>query len=161
VPLQASFALFGFALGLAASVLLRRTIPAMGVTLALFAGVRGAVSLLRLHYLPPVHLLVPLSDYTPAGTGGGAELSWNMVDTAGQNVYDMPVACQVPGTETMQTVDACLVRNGILHNLVVFQPADRLPAFRLIETGIFVVLALALFVVTWLWLRRSTVKGTR
>jgi hypothetical protein len=31
----------------------------------------------------------------------------------------------------------------------------------LIETGIFVVLALALFVVTWLWLRRSTVKGTR
>ncbi|HEY3606375.1 MAG TPA: ABC transporter permease subunit [Pseudonocardiaceae bacterium] len=159
--LQASFALFGFALGLAASVLLRRTIPAMGVTLVLFAGVRGAVSLLRLHYLPPIQLLVPVGGNTPVATAGRVILSWDMVNTAGQVVTAIPANCMLPGTYTEAVMNACLVRNGILHNLVVYQPADRLPTFRLIETGIFVVLAVALFAVTWLWLRRSTVRGTR
>ena len=67
----------------------------------------------------------------------------------------------LPGTTTEAALNACLRRNGIPNDLIVYQSADRLPALRLIEAGIFVVLAVALFAVTWLWLRRSTVRGAR
>jgi hypothetical protein len=158
--LQIAYVLFGFALGLAASVLLRRTVPAMGVTLALFAGVRAAVSLLRPNYLPPAHLFTAL----PGGIGGvkidGLFLSVQSVDAVGRPVTDLPVSCFAKAnTEAAQ--EACLRRNGIVGYLTQYQPADRLPTFRLIESGIFVVLAIALFAVTWLWLRRSTVRGAR
>lgn len=156
LSLQASFALFGVALGLAASVLLRRTVPAMGVTLAVFAGVRGAVALLRHSYLPPLQVFVPLSSGAPASMDGGAILSWDQVDATGRPVSGFAVKC-MNGTD----FDACLRRNGVVRDLLTYQPADRLPTFRLIETGVFVVLAVALFAVTWLWLRRSTVRGAR
>jgi hypothetical protein len=161
LPLQTAYVLFGFALGLAASAVLRRTVPAMGVTLVLFAGVRGAVSLLRLHYLPPIHLLVPMVGSTPKAVLSGAVLSRDMVNAAGQRVTTLPANCMLPGTTTTAAFDDCLRRNGIPNDLIVYQSADRLPAFRLIEAGIFVVLAVALFAVTWLWLRRSTVRGAR
>jgi len=50
-----AYALFGMALGIAAGALLRRTVPAIAVTLTGFIGVRVAVAeLLRPHYLTAV-----------------------------------------------------------------------------------------------------------
>ncbi len=43
------------ALGICVGTLLRRTLPALGVTLAGFVGIRLAIALwLRKHYVPPV-----------------------------------------------------------------------------------------------------------
>ena len=156
LPLQMAYVLFGFAMGLAASVLLRRTVPAMGVTLAVFAGVRAAVSLLRHDYLPPIHALVPMPDnFVPQADG--IILNSDLANAAGQPIA-FPVNC---GNAIDAALTTCLGRNGIVNDLIVYQPASRLPTFRLIESGIFVVLAIALFTVTWLWLRRSTVRGAR
>jgi hypothetical protein len=160
LPLQIAYVLFGMALGLTASVLLRRTVPAMGVTLAVFAGVRAGVSLLRHNYLPPAHVLTTLPASLGADKIDGIVLSVRAVDAAGRPVNDLSISC-LDNATTEAAQDACLRRNGIVGYLTQYQPADRLPTFRLIETGIFVVLALALFVVTWLWLRRSTVRGAR
>ncbi|HYS41975.1 MAG TPA: ABC transporter permease subunit [Pseudonocardiaceae bacterium] len=158
-PLQASFALFGFALGLAASVLLRRTVPAMGVTLAVFAGVRAAVSLLRHNYLPPTHQFVPLSA-ADIFTVNGLVLNEDLVNAAGQSI-NYTINCPAGLDASIANMNTCLRHNGVAGDLFRYQPADRLPTFRLIESGIFVVLAVALFAVTWLWLRRSTVRGAR
>ncbi|MDP9219534.1 MAG: ABC transporter permease [Actinomycetota bacterium] len=50
------YAAFGFALGVTAGVLIRRTLPAMATTLAVFLGVRLAFTyLIRPHLLTPVH----------------------------------------------------------------------------------------------------------
>jgi hypothetical protein len=152
--------LFGFALGLAAGVLLRRTVPAMGVTLAVFAGVRAAVSLLRHNYLPPAHVLATIPASFGSAVINGVVLSTQAVDAAGRSVNDLPINC-LSNASTEAAQDACLRRNGIVGYLTQYQPIDRLPTFRLIEAGIFVVLAVALFVVTWLWLRGSTVRGAR
>jgi hypothetical protein len=160
VPLQIAYVLFGFALGLAASVVLRRTVPAMGATLAVFAGVRAAVSLLRHNYLPPAHVVTALSASIGSDRIDGLVLSVQTVDAAGRPVNDLATNC-LANANTEAAQDACLRRNGIVGYLAQYQPADRLPTFRLIETGIFVVLAVALFAVTWLWLRRSTVRGAR
>ena len=50
------WALFAFALGLTAAVLLRRTLPAMATTLAVFTAARIIWPLyIRAHLIPPVH----------------------------------------------------------------------------------------------------------
>jgi hypothetical protein len=128
----------------------------MGGALAAFAGIRAAVSLLRHNYLPPNLLLTPLpANYVPQVDG--LVLDSKLANAAGRPI-DFPATC---GSAVNQALNACLRHNGIVNDLILYQPADRLPAFRLIESGIFVVLAIALFAVTWLWLRRSTVRGAR
>jgi hypothetical protein len=64
------YAAFAFALGALAGTLLRRTVPAMAATLAVFTAARLAFRLLaRPRLLPPVTLALPLN---PATTGYGA-----------------------------------------------------------------------------------------
>jgi hypothetical protein len=59
VPL--GYAAFAFALGVTAGVLLRRTLPAMAVTLVAFAVIQVLVpNLVRPHLLPPAHITAPL-----------------------------------------------------------------------------------------------------
>jgi hypothetical protein len=56
------YAAFAFALGVTVGVLLRRTLPAMAVTLVAFAVVQILVpNLVRPHLVPPDHFTVPLS----------------------------------------------------------------------------------------------------
>jgi hypothetical protein len=71
------YALFAMALGFCAGTLLRRTLPALAVTLAGFAGVRVLIALwLRLRYVTPVTAyykltapFVPTGSYLEAGQG--------------------------------------------------------------------------------------------
>ncbi len=59
------YAAFGFALGVTAGALIRRTLPAMATTLAVFLGVRLTFTyLIRQHLLTPVHLTQPLGAVT-------------------------------------------------------------------------------------------------
>jgi hypothetical protein len=56
------YAAFGFALGVAAGLLIRRTLPAMATTLAVFLGARLAFTYgIRQHLLTPKHISQPLS----------------------------------------------------------------------------------------------------
>jgi len=55
------YAAFAFALGVTAGVLLRRTLPAMAVTLVVFAVIQVVVpNAVRPHLLPPAHYTAPL-----------------------------------------------------------------------------------------------------
>ena len=56
------YAAFAFALGVTAGVLLRRTLPAMAVTLVVFAAVQVLVPVfVRPHVVPPAHFTAPLN----------------------------------------------------------------------------------------------------
>jgi len=69
------YAAFAFALGVTAGLLIRRTVPAMAVTLAVFAAVVSGFALrVRFHLLPPVRLVSALnmSWVTQTGIGGPA-----------------------------------------------------------------------------------------
>jgi hypothetical protein len=69
-----AYALFAFVLGATAGLLLRRTLPAMVVTLFGFIGLRYAVEdSLRPHYMSPLRLSMPFDPLFPGvsiGTGG-------------------------------------------------------------------------------------------
>jgi hypothetical protein len=49
----------------------------------------------------------------------------------------------------------CLHQHGVVARYFDFQPPDRIAEFRLIEFGIYVVLAVLLFVGAWRVLRRA------
>jgi hypothetical protein len=76
----AGYALFAFALAATVGLLVRRTLPAMAVSLAGFIGARLAVTYwLRPHYMSPVTTSLPLSPSTAgfefSGPGAGGTVS--------------------------------------------------------------------------------------
>ena len=76
-----AYAGFAFALGVAAGLLLRRVVPAMAVTLAVFVGLQILMpTLVRPHLLPSTTLTFPINQTTAQQargfytSGGGAEM---------------------------------------------------------------------------------------
>ncbi|HEY6275485.1 MAG TPA: ABC transporter permease [Streptosporangiaceae bacterium] len=157
------YAAFTFALGVTTGVLLRRTVPAMAVTLAIFAVVQFAMPLwVRPHLFPPDHTLTTLSSISDTSfqnstsgaftlTAGGLVghpglwiISSGAANTAGHPVSIAPAAC-------MQAVISgggssgldCLASHGI-RVAVTYQPVSRYWAFEWTETAIYLALAMAL-----------------
>ena len=163
------YAIFAMALGICAGALLRRTLPALAVTLAGFAALRVLTSQwLRLHYMTPVTATYKLTaPFTPTGSYLG--ISQGIVGPNGKppapspgavavglNGVPVPAACQQFMGKTSASLHAalsCMSAHGY-RGYVTYQPASRFWAFQGIETGIFVVLAAVLLGVTFWVLKR-------
>jgi len=166
------YAAFAFALGVTAGMLIRRTVPAMAVTLAVFAAVQAAFELrVRFHLMPPLRLasalnvgwVTQLGSGGPAGPGSlfvgvsptlpGAWIGSSQVTTAaGQaNLGPMPPAC---GPNS--TYSSCLAAIGRMHlrQVVIYQPGSRFWAFQWYETAIYLALAAVLAGFCVWWVRR-------
>jgi len=167
------YAAFAFALGVCAGMLIRHTVAAMAVTLAVFTAVQFAMRALRRYLIPPVHLVttitalngveIRLPPHSPGqltfaatasvpGEPGAWILASQTVDAAGRPAGTVPLS--PAGTAGTLPVRACGPGTGpgclaALHRLgyrqlVTYQPASRFWAFQWYETAIFVILALAL-----------------
>ena len=152
------YAAFAFALGVSAGVLIRRTVPAMAATLAVFAAVQLAwPQLVRPHLITPVRSIVALNPANIEGlqitnnnsmtvyTGVSKPDAWilsNQTVNAAGHVFTGPVP-QVCNTSSFQ---ACQTALGNMHlrQLVSYQPASRYWALQWYETAIFLVLAAVL-----------------
>ena len=153
------YAIFAMALGICAGLLLRRTIPAMAVTRAGFAAVRVLTSQwLRLHYMTPVTVYYKLTgNWSPVGAYLG--VSQGIVAPNGQappaassganfNGLAVPAECA-----QSNNIQSCLAAHGY-RGYLSYQPANRFWAFQGIETGFYVILAVALLAVTFWVLKR-------
>jgi ABC-2 family transporter protein len=163
------YAAFAFALGVTIGLLIRRTVPAMAVTLAIFVAVQIAFpQAIRPHLFPPshasvaigpgadgvgVHLRATAGSRSPtavtftvqrlSGQPGAWILSSTGVNAAGQPVSAIPAACTQPGVSFSPGFPACLASHG-MRIAVTYQPASRYWAIQWTETAIYIVLALAL-----------------
>jgi ABC-type transport system involved in multi-copper enzyme maturation permease subunit len=160
------YAAFSFALGVTVGVLIRRPIPAMAVTVAVFTAVQFATPLwVRPNLLPSsqttatiqaahtdvyVFANATLSAVTPAvpGQPGAWIISSGFVNAAGQPVSTVPAACQstvqnIQGSGGLPGLGNCLASRGI-RVAVNYQPASNYWPLQLAETGLYLVLALAL-----------------
>jgi hypothetical protein len=161
-----SYAIFAMALGICAGTLLRRTLPALGITLAGFGAVRVVTALwLRQHYMTPVTAYYKLTaPFTPPGSY--LQVSTGFVSPDGKpaaldyavpnyNGVPLPAACvrAMQNNPNPQAVLPCLAAHGYQGSMT-YQPASRFWAFQGIETGIFVVLAAVLIGITFWVLRR-------
>jgi ABC-2 family transporter protein len=155
------YAAFGFALGTAVGALIRRTVPAMAVTLAVFAAAQVAMPLaVRPHLIPPDRTVVSgpsffqaagvsvgaLTASTVPGQPGAWILSSAAINAAGRRVSTIPARClsgPSVGKGAPPNAGACMASRGI-REAITYQPASRYWPFQWIETGIFLALALAL-----------------
>jgi ABC-type transport system involved in multi-copper enzyme maturation permease subunit len=171
------YAAFAFALGAAAGALIRRTLPAMAVTLAIFAAVQIAMPLwIRPYLIPPRHTTATFASVQAVDIGtlaatvvpghpGAWILSSGAVDAAGQpvNLGAVSASCfsQAPsGIKEGPSAPAmwqCLERRHI-QATVTYQPGSRYWPLQGIETGIFLALAVSLagFFCFWRLGRRRT-----
>jgi hypothetical protein len=162
-PEFVAYALFSFALGVAAGAAIGRTVPAMAVVLVGFLAVRAAIELfVRRNFIPPVEseLAGPLFSGQGQAWLIGNQLP---VDTHGNSISSdqfnqitdaclHPASGVVPGNFNLQ---GCWHDHGI-KVLQTYQPAERFPLFQGIETAIFVIAAIALFgFAVWLVRRRA------
>jgi hypothetical protein len=161
------YTLFAVALGIAAGTLLRRTLPALAITIGVFTFLRLVIGQdLRSHYMTALTMTfnflhgpaLPKGSYWLVSGGvvgpggqvassqahGGPGLSINGVSVP---ISDMPSACRALVFQGPLKFGSCLAAHGY-RGLITYHPASRYWAFQGIETGIFAVLAAALIAVT-------------
>jgi hypothetical protein len=161
------YAVFAVALGVAVGTLLRRTLPAMAITVVVFTFVRLVIGQdLRAHYMTALTRTFSFLHHPVLPTGSYWLVSGSLVGPSGQvrsghlangptvNFGGVPIPlsstprpCQAIIFENAMKFGSCMAARGY-QVMITYQPADRYWAFQGIETGIFVLLAAALIAVT-------------
>jgi ABC-2 family transporter protein len=162
------YAVFAFALGVTMGMLIRRTVPAMAATLAIYVGTVASMPFLRGHLLATRHTTLPvtadnINEITlhPGGVvhvGGGSAphgawvLANQTISTAG-TVFTGPADPQHCGGAGPDTCMQWLGSLGLREDLT-YQPANHFWPLQWTETGIFVAVALLLVGFCFWWTRR-------
>jgi hypothetical protein len=153
-----AYALFAVALGIAVGSVLRRVLPSLAVTLAVFVALRAVIGVyLRPHLMAPITKLFPPVGPTSSPAGAWV-LSTSFVNASGQDLgsgfpmSEIPAACRNVLLKGEGVNGRCLTTHGF-HQLVTYQPGSRFWAFQGMEAGIFLVLGLALVGFTWWWVQ--------
>ncbi|MGC5307389.1 ABC transporter permease [Micromonospora zamorensis] len=142
------YTLFAVALGVFAGTVWKRMLPAMGITLAGFIGVRAAVELLaRRHYQPARTQTFPIEGEGPPEISRGDWILAQGVRNPDGTMIAEGGRIQCPPGGKGPEGRVCGAELGLepgAYNWQLYQPADRFWLFQGIETGIFVALALLL-----------------
>jgi hypothetical protein len=172
-----AYAAFAFALGVTVGLLVRRTLAAMAITLAVFVVVQVAMPLLvRPQLLPPTRSTIEI---TAANLGalmaspngflhlavqapdtGAWVLSNHTVDASGHAVDAIPLPLDsgpcAPSGPPEQTLSACLAEIKRLgyRQQVTYQPSSRFLPLQWYETGIYTALTLGLAGFCFRWIHR-------
>jgi hypothetical protein len=158
----AAWTLSAFAIGVLAGMLIRRIVPAIAATLAVYAGLALTTNLfLREHYLPPLSTNKP---DLPASAWAVSQ--WYTKDgkfafpARGSQLVDTVVQLCQPGTRGPGTSGVspaqCLTQHGYTQ-WTTYQPGSRFWLFQSIESGWLLALSALLIAATvWLVRRRAT-----
>jgi ABC-type transport system involved in multi-copper enzyme maturation permease subunit len=169
----AGYAAFAFALGVTAGLLIRRTLPAMAVTLAIFTAVIIAFPIwVRPHLIPPArttsalsltslavtgstpdgHLI--LTTNTATGRPGAWVISSQVTAPDGSAASSEPAGpCGAPSASAQACND--YIESLHLRQTVTYEPASRYWAFQWVETAVYLALALALAGFCFWWINRN------
>ena len=167
------YALFSFVLGAVAGMVVKRTLPAMAITLIAFAVLQLLIpAVVRENLMPPVTETVAI-DNAVLNSGVGIHLNEN--DTFDIQGYNAAGAWSLDFSTPMRKADGspytaedgkpCLIPTDIeasnacytaqhLHFDYTHQPSSRYWTFQWIELCMFVALSLALTVFGFCWLGR-------
>jgi hypothetical protein len=157
------YAAFAFALGITLGLLIRRTLPAMAITLAVFIALQVLfAAALRPNLLPSTTVTMPINATTlgqaqgigtgpdPSGPvsifGPGPKDAWllsatNLENSSGQEISGNQVTtCLNNPALDLPSLGACLAPDN-LHIDYTYQPASNYWPLQWIETGIYLTLA--------------------
>jgi hypothetical protein len=155
-----AYAVFGVALGIAVGAVVRRVLPALGITIVTLGVIRYVFTdYVRARLMPAATLIGHLHGVGSKSLNGAWILSDNMENRAGRiiNQYGgivpmhLPAVCKPGPARPLRA--ACLADHGF-HEVITYQPASRFWAMQGIEAAIFVGAA-ALLVGVTLWTVRT------
>ncbi len=160
-----AYAIFSFVLGFSAGIVFQRTVPAIAVALVVFVLARILIEIFwRPYFLPPLYIdsSIPSSAQLPAQSWGIAS---EIIDRNGNVVPDSAAVCNStvypaglvtsPVTSSADSA-TCWDRHGFrLRD--VYQPEDRFWLFQGFESGIFLLLAVGCFVLTYWWVKHKVI----
>ena len=157
------YAAFAFVLGVTAGVLIRRTLPAMAITLVVFAAVQVLVpNFVRPNLISPVRVTAPfnassaneIAITSAQGSSNNAMTVLGSFSSPGAWILSNETVTPTGGLFTGPAIAACLGNsqqacNNWLTSLhlrqeVRYQPASRFWPFQWIETGLYLILATGL-----------------
>jgi ABC-type multidrug transport system fused ATPase/permease subunit len=159
-----AYALFALALGLLAGAVLRRTLPAMAVTIVGFGVVRFAFQkLIRVHLLATTTAVVRTNTFSPRpGSAIGARdwiLSSQTIDRTGRAISGATVdrlvraSCHLVRSMTAKDLTRCVSRLGV-RDLVTMHPASQFWPLQAVEAACFLAIAALLGGLCFGWVRR-------
>jgi hypothetical protein len=169
------YAAFAFALGVLIGLLIRRTIPAMAVTLAVVVAVLIVMPLgIRPHLITPVRDTMALTSANIQGLAtnvngtnlqvfastaappGAWVLSTQVTTASGStNLGSMPAACQPSSFNSGPKACFGALAQRHYRQVVSYQPANRYWTFQWLEMGIFLTVGILLaWACFWLIRRR-------
>lgn len=162
------YTLFAAALVVAFGTVLRRSIPAVGLSLPVFLVTRlGIQNFARPYLMTPVRKVMPGSA-DPSITAGVGRQAWviksGFSDHAGhaipdQHAFAIVEACMAQGpsvakgSPAMQSMLSHCLESHHIYNYVIYQPGSRFWSLQLLELGIYVAASLVLFGFTIWWVR--------
>jgi hypothetical protein len=177
-----AYAAFAFAAGALIGAVMRRTVPAMAVTIGVYAFARTITTIVRPHFLSPTRKTMALNPdqiaITVRGTGSGPVAhiaaqgsgppnSWTLSSHLVTDSGHVPSAAQVsafvhqhcPGPGTAHRANVTTCANQIAQTfrvLVTYQPAKSYWTFQWIESGIFIVAATVAVIGCYWWVTQHT-----
>ena len=166
------YAAFAFALSVLVGLMIRRTVPAMGITLAVIIAVQIVFPLvIRPHLITPVRsaLAVTASDIQGLGVNQNNQIQSVFVSTAvapgawvisshvisasgSTSLGTVPQACQSMQSGPQACFTALAQKN--LKSVTTFEPANRYWTFQWLEFGIYLTAAILLAWACFWWTRR-------
>jgi hypothetical protein len=164
----AAWTLAAFAIGVLAGMVIRRAVPAIAATLAVYAGLAFTTGLwLRQRYIAPLVTSkpnLPGSAWVISGWyAKGGRFAFG--DRGNGMISAVAQLCGAPsrrvihvngGVESVLNAPQCLAQHGYTH-LTSYQPASRFWPFQWIEGGWLLALSILLLAATiWLVRRRAT-----
>jgi len=169
-----AYAAFAFALGVITGMVVRRTVPAMATTLAVYVGCVAAMALgLRAHLLPATHVLLPLDlegSHPEIGINSqngemrivgdlnvpGAWVLHNDTVTAAGQPFNGPADLTVCGRNGSPDTCDAWIKSLNLQQDAVYQPAAHFWPLQWAEAGLFLALTALLVAFGFWWLRRRS-----
>jgi hypothetical protein len=156
----AAYALFAFTLGTAVGTFVHRVLPAMTITLAIFAPIRVIWEQQRYRLLSPVRVAYQLTAARPANAGRQdwrLDTATSLIDHAGHAVTQAQVSqwCASSAGDGVKGsgLAGCLAQRGI-QQLEWYEPAGRFWHLQALDASIFVALAAVLIAVAALRVSR-------
>lgn len=172
------YAAFAFALGMTVGLLLRRTLPAMAITLAVFIGLQILMpTVIRPHLLPSTTVTFAINASSTKDShgvwGNGGNFHFDLPIPQGAWIISAPAVVNSSGQEVRMgdyidcfpgpgpvkpafdpgQIGACLATDD-LHESVTYQPGSNYWPLQWLESAIFAALALLLSGVCFWWIRQ-------
>jgi hypothetical protein len=143
---------FALAVAIASGTVLRRTLPAMALTIALFMGARLSVDTwIRPYYQAPITRTVAFGSSENLDRQDWV-IDEGYIDSQGRWV-DFSALVNACDPESKLAFFRCAQDHGF-QKQVVYQPANRLATFQAIETTLYIAMTAGLLGLTVFWVRR-------